>query len=67
MNLSRCVKDDIIAFLKRADNELLFNERDLQMHLCTWLRNSKNAYDDVDIEYYGRSLKLPWNPSPSQR
>ena len=52
MNLSRCVKDDIIAFLKRADNELLFNERDLQVHLCTWLRNSKNAYDDVDIEYY---------------
>lgn len=42
----------IVAFLKRADNELLFNERDLQMHLCTWLRSSQNAYDDVDVEYY---------------
>ncbi|MBR5335698.1 MAG: hypothetical protein IKV23_05430 [Bacteroidaceae bacterium] len=35
-----------------SNNELLFNERDFQMHLATWLRNSTNAYDDVDVEYY---------------
>ena len=40
-----------MAFLESND-ELLFNERDLQMHLATWLRRSANAYDDVDVEYY---------------
>ena len=40
-----------MAFLASND-ELLFNERDLQMHLATWLRGSANAYDDVDVEYY---------------
>lgn len=45
------VREDVLAFLK-SNNELLFNERDLQMHLATWLRNSANAYDDVDVEYY---------------
>lgn len=40
-----------MAFLESND-ELLFNERDLQMHLATWLRGSANAYDDVDVEYY---------------
>lgn len=51
MSLAEMVKDDIIAFLDSND-ELLFNERDLQMHLVVWLKNSPNAYDDVDLEYY---------------
>ena len=45
------VRNDVCAFLKSND-ELLFNERDFQMHLATWLRNSANRYDDVDVEYY---------------
>ena len=45
------VREDILTFLN-SNNELLFNERDLQMHLATWLRGSANAYDDVDVEYY---------------
>ena len=45
------VRQDVFAFLENND-ELLFNERDLQMHLVTWLRNSSNGYDDVDVEYY---------------
>ncbi len=45
------VRNDVCAFLK-SNNELLFNERDFQMHLATWLRNSDNNYDDVDVEYY---------------
>ena len=49
--LSDVVREDIVAFLD-SNNELLFNERDLQIHLATWLRGSANAYDDVDVEYY---------------
>ena len=45
------VRDDVCAFLE-SNKELLFNERDFQMHLATWLRNSANSYDDVDVEYY---------------
>ena len=45
------VRQDVFAFLE-SNNELLFNERDFQMHLATWLRNSANHYDDVDVEYY---------------
>ena len=45
------VRRDVFAFLESND-ELLFNERDFQMHLATWLRNSANHYDDVDVEYY---------------
>ena len=48
------VRQDVFAFLE-SSNELLFNERDFQMHLATWLRNSANSYDDVDVEYY-----VPW-------
>ena len=48
------VRNDVCAFLESND-ELLFNERDFQMHLATWLRNSANSYDDVDVEYY-----VPW-------
>ena len=49
--LTDIVREDVFAFLESND-ELLFNERDLQMHLATWLRGSANAYDDVDVEYY---------------
>ena len=51
------VKDDVSAFLK-GNQELLFNERDLQMHLALWLKASKNRYDDVDIEYYVPNSEL---------
>lgn len=50
-NLIEIVQQDVFAFL-RSNKELLFNERDFQMHLATWLRNSSNSYDDVDVEYY---------------
>ena len=49
--LVETVQRDVFAFLE-SNNELLFNERDFQMHLATWLRNSAAAYDDVDVEYY---------------
>ena len=45
------VREDVFAFLE-SNEELLFNERDFQMHLATWFRNSANHYDDVDVEYY---------------
>lgn len=48
------VRKDIFAFLENIE-ELLFNERDFQMHLAMWLKNSSNQYDDVDVEYY-----IPW-------
>ncbi len=48
------VREDVFSFL-RSNNELLFNERDFQIHLATWFRNSANAYEDVDVEYY-----VPW-------
>lgn len=51
------VKDDVSAFLK-SNQELLFNERDLQMHLALWLKASENKYDDVDIEYYVPNSEL---------
>ena len=51
------VRQDVFAFLE-SNNELLFNERDFQMHLATWLRNSDNHYDDVDVEYYVPKTEL---------
>ena len=45
------VKQDVFAFWE-SNEELLFNERDFQMHLANWLRKSSNRYDDVDVEYY---------------
>ena len=48
------IRLDVLAFLE-SNEELLFNERDFQMHLATWLRSSTNSYDDVDVEYY-----VPW-------
>ena len=51
------VCNDVCAFLE-SNGELLFNERDFQMHLATWLRGSTNHYDDVDVEYYGPCQEL---------
>ena len=45
------VLEDIQQYLDRKDGELLFNERDLQMHLAVYLI-STGHYDDVDVEYY---------------
>lgn len=56
-NLIEIVEQDVFAFLE-SNNELLFNERDFQMHLATWLRNSTNHYDDVDVEYYVPKTEL---------
>jgi hypothetical protein len=50
MNLVTEVSQDIAKYLN-SNNELLFNERDFQMHLATYLRNT-SKYDDVDLEYY---------------
>lgn len=52
------VQQDIFDFLE-SNEELLFNERDFQMHLATWLRKSANDYDDVDVEYYVPKSELP--------
>ena len=41
---------DVMQFLD-TNKELLFNERDFQMHLATFLRQTGH-YDDVDVEYY---------------
>lgn len=57
-NLIDIVQQDIFAFLE-SNEELLFNERDFQMHLATWLRKSANDYDDVDVEYYVPKSELP--------
>ena len=54
-SLLHIVRLDVNQFLEQF-NELLFNERDFQMHLATWLRNSANSYDDVDVEYF-----VPWH------
>ena len=57
------IASDIDNFMKRND-ELLFNERDFQMHLATWLLNSTCHYDDVDVEYYVPQQELDdyvWN------
>ena len=57
------VRADVFAFLE-SNEELLFNERDFPMHLATWLRNSANVYDDVDMEYYVPKSELDnykWN------
>lgn len=50
MALINVVRSDVKQFLD-INNELLFNERDLQMHLAVFLRQTGH-YDDVDVEYY---------------
>ena len=51
MSLVEIIRKDIFDFLEQ-NQELLFNERDFQIHLASWLRASNNNYDDVDLEYY---------------
>lgn len=51
MKLIEQVKNDIHRYLNCEDGELLFNERDLQMHLAHHLTGTGH-YDDVDVEYY---------------
>lgn len=51
MELRNQAKEDIRHFLSRKEGELLFNERDLQMHLALHLK-ATGHYDDVDVEYY---------------
>ena len=51
MTLVEIIRKDIFDFLEQ-NQELLFNERDFQIHLASWLRASNNNYDDVDLEYY---------------
>lgn len=50
-SLLDAVKADVQDFLQ-TNQELMFNERDLQIHLALYLSRSKNQYDDVDVEYY---------------
>lgn len=50
MNLVETVKQDIIQFMTN-NHELMFNERDFQMRLAVYLRET-GKYDDVDVEYY---------------
>lgn len=46
------VYNDIIRFITEEEQNLFFNERDLQMHLALFLLKSSNNYDDVEVEYY---------------
>lgn len=50
MDLISTLKTDIVAFIEQQE-ELMFNERDFQMQLAVYLRQS-GRYDDVDVEYY---------------
>ena len=50
VTLLSVVHTDVKQFLD-TNEELLFNERDFQMHLATCLRQTGH-YDDVDVEYY---------------
>lgn len=64
------VKKDVESFLKNNHN-LFFNERDFQMHLAIWLKETKKyddidvKYDDIDVEYYvpksALDKKYVWN------
>lgn len=56
MDLLKEASQDIANYLN-CNKELLFNERDFQMHLATFLRNT-GKYDDVDLEYYVPHKKL---------
>lgn len=63
LKLVELVRKDIATFLE-SNKELLFNERDFQMHLASWLDDSSHFYDDVDLEYYVPKSELDnyvWN------
>lgn len=49
--LSNIVKVDIESYLRMFHTDILFNERDFQMHLATYLKEV-GTYDDVDLEYF---------------
>jgi len=51
MKLLDLAENDIRHYLDQNGGELLFNERDLQMHLAHHLTGTGH-YDDVDVEYY---------------
>ena len=51
MKLLDLAENDIRHYLDQDGGELLFNERDLQMHLAHHLTGTGH-YDDVDVEYY---------------
>lgn len=51
------VKADVCRFLDENE-KLLFNERDLQMHLAVYLKERKH-YDGVEVEYYLPTEMLP--------
>lgn len=51
LELIEIVKSDVETYLKSSHQEILFNERDFQMHLATFLKETGH-YDDVDLEYY---------------
>lgn len=51
MKLLDLAENDIRHYLDHNGGELLFNERDLQMHLAHHLTGTGH-YDDVDVEYY---------------
>ena len=63
MKLVDLVRTDILEYLDKKNGELLFNERDLQMHLAHHLISTKH-YHDVDLEYYVPPIVLgddyPW-------
>lgn len=52
MKLEEMVINDINNFLKENNRDLFVNERDFQMQLAVFLRNSSNGYKDVDVEYF---------------
>lgn len=45
------LRADIDSYLEVPHHEILFNERDFQMHIATYLKETGH-YDDVDIEYF---------------
>lgn len=45
------VKADIGSYLRGSHQEILYNERDFQMHLATYFKETGH-YDDVDLEYF---------------
>ena len=51
VELSGIVRNDVETFFKEHHSEVLYNERDFQMHLAMYLREVGH-YDDVDLEYY---------------
>jgi len=56
MTLRALAAVDISQWLSGL-NELLYNERDMQMHLAEYLRRTGH-YDDVDLEYYIPKVEL---------